>query len=247
MGGRKSKFRTGGPGSTDDVINFIMDATGTAPEEMAKLQKVYQKFDLGKDGEVQYDEFCARLRCEPTELLRSLFSFFASPGEERHKNPSLKFGEFCLFVLHFLTLGEKALVEFLFIVLTCDKEDRSPMANVPLHILEGNIREILNTTDHHKLSVFLNKMSEKEHGKLYISRKHFVDSVITHNKSIAFPVVAYQLDMTRKVVGKKFWARKENKAHRSILTLRYQLNELIESETAGDNNIDGNDIELETG
>jgi Ca2+-binding EF-hand superfamily protein len=240
MGGGKSKYHRGNWGSSDADCNFLMDQLQLNHHDIQRLIKSFKKFDLGKDGLVQYDEFCSRMRCEPTELLRTLFAFFGSPGQEERSNPVLNFAEFCLFVTQFLTLNERNLIEFLFIVMTCTKDDRVPAATVSANSLGDAMRLLLANTDHRKLMSFLKKMSDNEEGKLYVTKANFVEAVLSHNKSIIFPFVSYQLDATKRVVGKGFWNNHTNTFHNRILTVRYQLQQLLESETAAAQAIDIN-------
>lgn len=171
-----------------------------------------------------------RSMAQQTPLLHALFSFFGAPGQEDMSNPRLNFCEYTLFVSHFLTLSERALAEFLFTLMTCTKEDRVAAASVLTESLESSMRALLSSSDSHKIATFLSKMSAKEHGKLYTNRQKFVDAVTSHNKSIVFALVAYQLDMTKKVIGKDYWRRKQNVTEANILQLRNELQHIQSQE-----------------
>lgn len=227
MGGKKSKFISG---ATDEDINFLRTRLNLSAGEVGKLRKAFKKFDLEKDGRVEYDEFCARLRVEPTPLLHTLFTFFGPERQQERSNPALNFAEFSLFVTHFLTLNERHLVEFLFTLLTCDHSDRAPASTVPLKRLEDAMQALLSVSDRRKITQFVGKMGEHNRGHIDVNKKHFVDAVMTHSKSIAFPFVAYQLDMTKKVAGRTFWGGRPNVTHNTVLALRYELQCLLEKE-----------------
>ena len=194
-----------------------------------------------QDGEIQYDEFCSRLRCEPTLLLHTLFSFFASPGQSALNNPKLNFAEFTLFVTYFLTLNERGLVEFLFVLLTCGESDRTEVASIPFEQLQTTMHQMIPSIDSRKLAAFLSGISDNKKGKLYVTQSNFTDAVMTHNKSSVFPFVAYQLGMTKKVVNRGFWSQRFIPNKSNILSLRNELQKLLRRERSNNNEVAGED------
>lgn len=233
----------GGKGSraialTDDDLNFLATRCGLSSSDIRKLTKSFKKFDIGKDGKLQYDEFCVRMRCEPTELLLELFTFFGS--RSRSTIPYLAFMEFAVFVCYFLTLSEEEVAEFLFLILTSDASSLTPVTSVPSPVFADRMRGVLGSVDAH----FIARISQTQNKRTFVTQDIFVDTVCSKNKSVLFPLIAYQLDMKNRIgINKDFWADLPRIVHGNILIIRKDLRVLLSRE-AGHSHAATEDIDV---
>lgn len=107
-------------GQTEADLQFLRKKLNFNNEEIRLLYKSFRKIDVRGNEVVEFDEFCARIKCEPTLFLRQLFTFFSTIRTDSRSTSSvaLNFAEFALFVSFFLTLHEPGIAKYLFLILT---------------------------------------------------------------------------------------------------------------------------------
>lgn len=220
------------PGQSSRCINFLMDNLHLTEGDVSKYKKAFKKLDLMQDGFVEFDEFCSRIRCEPTVFLSTLFKFFSSSSVEHQT--FLNFSEFILFTTFYLTLDEAGLAKFLYIMLT------DPIFNhrLPKYVkathghMENHILLLFGQAwgDPHHIKKVMHRMDVNKDGLIHSDE--FVKSCI-HNKSLLFPIVSYQMDMRSRIISKGFWESKVglgNGLLRTICNIRNDLHSILETE-----------------
>lgn len=233
---------------------LVQQKTGLSDKDVSKLYKAFVKIDLTESNLVEFDEFCVRVKCEPTVFLQSLFSFFGSV-EDKLSNTNIKlkklnFPEFLLFLSFFLTLDEDGLAEFLYKVLTDDdynsllteKEKAAGVKSFAKQIkilfgVEGG-----NSSWQH-VEKILKTMDTNKNGK--ISKSEF-ELACHQNKSLIFPIFSYQLDLKTKIVGKTFWKAKRGLGNRlmgRIGKTRTELHDVLYANRSQDD-VGGIDLNL---
>eukprot|EP00602_Paraphysomonas_sp_CaronLab_P003703 CAMPEP_0185033308 /NCGR_PEP_ID=MMETSP1103-20130426/22110_1 /TAXON_ID=36769 /ORGANISM="Paraphysomonas bandaiensis, Strain Caron Lab Isolate" /LENGTH=276 /DNA_ID=CAMNT_0027569527 /DNA_START=49 /DNA_END=879 /DNA_ORIENTATION=- len=210
-------------GETALDIDFLMDYLNLNKSDIKLLKRAFRKIDLHKSGTVDFDEFCVRVKCEPTQFLESIFGFFSSAevaGKHGHYL-SLNFSQFALFVCFFLTLDEPGLAQYLYKILTLS-EFNAHLAKkeiLSLSNMEHNIKCLFGKTwgadgNVHKK---IKKMDIDKDGKL--TKEEFVRFCQT-NRSLMFPVVAYQMNIREHIVSLRFWESKAGLGNRLLPSIR---------------------------
>jgi len=234
-------------------IKFVQKKTGISDQDIAKLYKMFVKIDLTESGLVEFDEFCSRVKCEPTVFLQSLFSFFGSVVDKTSsgniKMKKLNFPEFALFLCFFLTLNEAGLGQYLYKVLTDDdynatltaKEKESGIYFAKqIKLLFGS--QGSGSSGWANAEKILKQMDSNNNGK--ISKNEF-EMACHKNKSLVFPIFSYQLDLKTKIVGAAFWNSKQGLGNDMMVRIgkiRTELHEVLRN-SGNSENVNG--IELE--
>ncbi len=192
-----------------------------------------------------YCKTCAfrKIRCEKTPFLRKLFQFFSSSFGDATQ--TLKFAEFALFAGFFLTLNESGIASFLFILMTPPNSKGVPLAKLDEEI-ELYLGDAVGTRS---IKQFLTKITVGRKPPVQATRRDFVEA-IESNKSALFPLVAYQIDMLKKIGRSDFWASKRGLGDsllNKIDDLSKDLHSIIAREciTAGPVATEGIDVVVE--
>ena len=116
---------------------------------------------------------------------------------------TLKFAEFALFAGFFLTLSEGGIASFLFILMTPPSTKSIPLPQLSEE-LELFLGDAVGTR---AIKQFLTKITVGRRPPVHATRQDFVEAVES-NKSALFPLVAYQIDMLKKIGRSDFWENK---------------------------------------
>eukprot|EP01031_Cornospumella_fuschlensis_P036355 gene36355-44101_t len=192
MGSCGSKLESEITGQTSKDIQFIRSNLQLADNHLRILLRAFKKINIHQDGVVTFDEFCARIRCEPSFFLGSIFSFFSSSDSKCSKlRVGLNFAEFVLFCIFFLTLDDHGFTEYLFFLLT-----------------DGDFNQYLKNKDD---SFSIEQFKENIHHTFGGSwgndeqKRSVVAWVFDNTKDKLGGDGAVQIDMREKIVNKAFW------------------------------------------
>lgn len=177
---------------TENEKIFLHDYLLLSSSDIKKLWKAFRKIDVRGDGFVEFDEFCARIKCETIPFLQNIFCFF---GDGRHTLPALRFSEFVLFTCFFLSLDEPGLANFLFFVLTDSDFNlnlRSKTTMLSLEIFEEEIHHLFGSVWGDRKHIHRAARTLDSNGSGTITMAEFVEG-IHHNRSLLFPAVAFQV------------------------------------------------------
>ncbi len=201
-------------GQTLKDFNFLRTNLKLDDEDLRLVLKAFRKINLHNNGIVAFDELCARIKCEPSYFLESVFSFFSSSDNTCDKlTVGLNFAEFTLFCSFFLTLDDHGFTEYLFLILT-DGEFNKCLKNKNDTFNIANFNENI----HHSFGNAWGKNERKRSDVAWVFDNSHTklggDGVITKeeffngcekNKSLLFPAKSIQIDMREKIVNKAFW------------------------------------------
>lgn len=226
-------------GQTEADIHFLRKNLHYTVREVDILYRAFRKIDVRKNHLVEFDEYCARIRCEPTLFLRQLFTFFSSVQTDPRSRTSvaLNFAEFVLFTTFFLTLHERGIAKYLFLVLTDSNYNMKTSGDVRMLTLRHIIKDIKELFGDHliggekHIKRAMKVVDDDENG--VVTEVEFIDGCVG-NKSMLFAPIAVQvrckkdiwvidsvltenalqsvnsqLDMRQKIVGKSFWKAKK--------------------------------------
>lgn len=216
-------------GESELDFDFLIDYLSISRKDISTLQRAFRKVDIRHSGMIEFDEFCARLRCEPSLFLESMFGFFSSA-----KNGNFiaqNFSEFVLFSCFFLTLDEAGLAQYLYIMLV-STDGNSHLSQKDLlntHNMEHNVFALFGKAmgDREKVHKWMTKMDADKNG--LVSCSEFVNCCLKY-KSLLFPVVRYQMDMRETIVNPSFWTKRSGLGNRilpAIKDIRDDLHNLL--------------------
>jgi Ca2+-binding EF-hand superfamily protein len=206
-------------GESELDFDFLSDYLSLSRKEISTLHRAFRKVDVRNSGMVEFDEFCARLKCEPTLFLESMFGFFSSA---RNGNfIAQNFSEFALFSCFFLTLDEAGLAEYLYVILvsTDGNAHLSQKDLLNTHNMEHNVFALFGKAmgDRDKVHKWMKKMDADKNG--HVSCSEFVSCCLKH-KSLLFPVVRYQMDMREAILNPSFWTKRSGLGNKILPTIR---------------------------
>lgn len=215
--GNSSEIPKTGESNLD--VEFLKDYLGLTTSDINTLKKSFHKIDLHGSGTVDFDEFCVRIKCEPSIFLENIFSFFSSTQKGNYVG--LNFAEFSLFVCFFLTLDENGLAHYLYKILTFNEFNSHLSKQEILSIgnIEHNIKCLFgkDLNDSKKLHQSMLKMDSNKDGLL--SKDEFIQCCLK-NKSLLFPVVSLQISMKERIISVDYWERKNGLGNRLLGTIR---------------------------
>ena len=216
-------------GESELDYDFLTDYLSLTRKDISILHRAFRKIDLRNSGMLEFDEFCVRLRCEPTLFLETVFGFFSSARNGNFM--ALNFSEFALFSCFFLTLDEAGLAHYLYIILVSNDVGVHMSKNKLLSVanLQHNVVTLFGKAmgDKAKVHKWLTKVDADKNG--LVTAAEFV-GCCTRFKSLLFPVVRYQLDMRERIVRPSYWELKSglgNKLLPNITEVRDDLHSLL--------------------
>lgn len=225
-----------------EALLFLKETTGLPSSDLRTLYRYFKKIDLDGTGLIDFDEFCVRIKCEETVFLHSIFSFFITDIN----SDSLTFPEFVIFVCYWASLNEHGLAKLCFYILAHDDAHAMSVKQIKYSIKHLMRRAAYNHKKH-RLRIPLRELDVDHSGVVTLPEFMYA---CQHNKSLLFPITAYQMDVQNKIGRSNFWEpRKDMLGNRlrDIFSIREDLGVVMSRERRGHDhhNTDEIDIDLE--
>lgn len=171
-------------------------ALGLSNDDINALFRVFCKFDIIGDGELEYAEFTVQCKIEESKISREIFHDINTDNDA-----GISFREFVVSLWLYLVKTKEALAEFAFDLFDTDNSSRLTHKELEEMVsivygradLGGQIKKVLQEMD--------------RGGDGMVSKKEFVDHVRKF-PALLFPAFELQDQLRKAVCGEDFWMRK---------------------------------------